>query len=259
METKIAEIADGIYRLSTFVPQIAPPAGFAFNQFLVLGDEPLMFHTGPAQDVSAQPRRARPHHPAGEAALDRLRPLRGRRVRRDERMAGGRAATPRSRTARPAALVSLNDMADRAPRDPRRTAKHDRPRRRQTRPLHRHAAHAARLGRRRDVRGDQPARCCAATCSPSSATTRRSFMAATLSARRSRPRISFQVFRAQSGHGHRPSAGWRRLTPKHAGADARAVSSQVTAPPPSTLWPRITSGARRIAVTRLLEAQVKAA
>ena len=46
METKIAEIADGIYRLSTFVPQIAPPAGFAFNQFLVLGDEPLMFHTG---------------------------------------------------------------------------------------------------------------------------------------------------------------------------------------------------------------------
>src|SRR5262252_3978377 len=46
METKIYEIADGIYRLSTFVPDIAPPAGFTFNQFLVLGDEPLMFHTG---------------------------------------------------------------------------------------------------------------------------------------------------------------------------------------------------------------------
>ena len=41
METRIAEIADGIYRLSTFVPDIAPPAGFTFNQFLVLGDEPL--------------------------------------------------------------------------------------------------------------------------------------------------------------------------------------------------------------------------
>ena len=39
METKIAEIADGIYRLSTFVPDIAPPAGFIYNQFLVLGDE----------------------------------------------------------------------------------------------------------------------------------------------------------------------------------------------------------------------------
>src|SRR5215218_9239759 len=46
METRISEVADSIYRLSTFVPEIAPPAGFTFNQFLVLGDEPLLFHTG---------------------------------------------------------------------------------------------------------------------------------------------------------------------------------------------------------------------
>ena len=46
MNTTISEIAHGIYRLSTHVPDIAPPAGFTFNQFLVLGDEPLMFHTG---------------------------------------------------------------------------------------------------------------------------------------------------------------------------------------------------------------------
>jgi hypothetical protein len=46
VETKIAEIADGIYRLSTFVPDIAPPAGFTFNQFLILADQPMMFHTG---------------------------------------------------------------------------------------------------------------------------------------------------------------------------------------------------------------------
>src|SRR4051794_29775892 len=46
MDTRTAEITDGIYRLSTFVPEIAPPAGFTFNQFLVLGDEPLLFHTG---------------------------------------------------------------------------------------------------------------------------------------------------------------------------------------------------------------------
>ena len=46
METKVNEIADGIYRLSTHMPDIAPPAGFTFNQFLILGDEPLMFHTG---------------------------------------------------------------------------------------------------------------------------------------------------------------------------------------------------------------------
>ena len=46
METKISEIADGIFRLSTFVPDIAPPAGFTFNQFLVVGGEPLIFHAG---------------------------------------------------------------------------------------------------------------------------------------------------------------------------------------------------------------------
>jgi flavorubredoxin len=46
METRISEITDGIYRLSTFVPEIAPPAGFTFNQFLILGEEPLLFHTG---------------------------------------------------------------------------------------------------------------------------------------------------------------------------------------------------------------------
>jgi len=47
METTVHEIADGIYRLSTLVREIAPPAGFCFNQYLVLGDEPLLFHTGP--------------------------------------------------------------------------------------------------------------------------------------------------------------------------------------------------------------------
>ena len=47
MQTNVDEIADGIYRLSTWVPDVAPPAGFTFNQFLVMGDEPLLFHTGP--------------------------------------------------------------------------------------------------------------------------------------------------------------------------------------------------------------------
>lgn len=45
METKVSEIADGIFRLSTFVPDLGPK-GMNFNQFLVMGDEPLMFHTG---------------------------------------------------------------------------------------------------------------------------------------------------------------------------------------------------------------------
>lgn len=46
MQTRVSEIADGIYRLSTLVPEVAPPAGFSFNQFLVMADEPLLFHTG---------------------------------------------------------------------------------------------------------------------------------------------------------------------------------------------------------------------
>ena len=75
METRINEIADGIYRLSTFVPDIAPPAGFTFNQFLVLGDEPLLFHTGLRQMFPLDPLGRQPSDSARAAALDRLRPL----------------------------------------------------------------------------------------------------------------------------------------------------------------------------------------
>lgn len=77
METRIDEIADGIYRLSTFVPDLAPPAGFTFNQFLILGDEPLMFHTGLRQMFPLNRKAPLPHHRARRAPLDRVRPLRG--------------------------------------------------------------------------------------------------------------------------------------------------------------------------------------
>ena len=42
--TAIDEISDGIYRISTPVTEI--PGGFTFNQYLVVDDEPLLFHTG---------------------------------------------------------------------------------------------------------------------------------------------------------------------------------------------------------------------
>lgn len=46
--TRIDEIADGIFRISTpLPPSPALPAGFTFNQFLVRDDEPLLFHSGP--------------------------------------------------------------------------------------------------------------------------------------------------------------------------------------------------------------------
>ena len=45
MKTEVFEIADKIYRLSTFVPAVGP-TGFTFNQFLIDADEPLLFHYG---------------------------------------------------------------------------------------------------------------------------------------------------------------------------------------------------------------------
>lgn len=47
METRVDEISERVYRLSTFVPEIAQPHGFAFNQFVIDADEPLLFHCGP--------------------------------------------------------------------------------------------------------------------------------------------------------------------------------------------------------------------
>ena len=45
MKTKVDEIADRIYRLSTFLPTVGP-SGFTFNQFLVDAEQPLLFHCG---------------------------------------------------------------------------------------------------------------------------------------------------------------------------------------------------------------------
>ena len=116
METKVSEIANGIYRLSTFVPDIAPPAGFAFNQFLVLGDEPLLFHTG-----------LRKMFPLTRSAVSRLIPPEHLRwiafghYEADEcgAMNEWLAVAPQAQFAhgRTGCMVSLNDMADRAPRE----------------------------------------------------------------------------------------------------------------------------------------------
>ena len=115
METRIDEIADGIYRLSTFVPDIAPPAGFTFNQFVILGDEPLMFHTG-----------LRKMFPLNREALSRILPPEKLRwiafghYEADEcgAMNEWLAVAPNAQVAHghTGCLVSLNDMADRPPR-----------------------------------------------------------------------------------------------------------------------------------------------
>lgn len=42
--TNVQEIADGIYRINTPLDIVG---GFSFNQYLVMDDQPLLFHTGP--------------------------------------------------------------------------------------------------------------------------------------------------------------------------------------------------------------------
>jgi flavorubredoxin len=45
--TRIDEIAERLFRISTPVPPSFSPGGFTFNVFLVAAEEPLLFHTGP--------------------------------------------------------------------------------------------------------------------------------------------------------------------------------------------------------------------
>jgi len=115
METRIDEIADGILRFSTFVPDIAPPVGFTFNQFLVLGDEPLMFHTGPRKMFPLVRNAV-----ARVIPPERLRWLAFGHFEADEcgAMNEWLAVAPRAEAAhgQTGCNVSLNDMADRAPR-----------------------------------------------------------------------------------------------------------------------------------------------
>jgi flavorubredoxin len=115
MHTDVSEIAPGIYRFSTLVPQIAPPLGFTFNQFLVNADEPLLFHCGP-----------RAMFPLVWSAMERVMPASKLRwigfghVESDEcgSMNQWLAAAPNAQVVhgQTACMVSLNDMADRPPR-----------------------------------------------------------------------------------------------------------------------------------------------
>ena len=44
--TRIDEIGDDIFRISTKVPPDVVPGGFTFNPYLIRDDSPLLFHTG---------------------------------------------------------------------------------------------------------------------------------------------------------------------------------------------------------------------
>jgi flavorubredoxin len=109
--TTIHEIEDGIYRISVPVPE----ANFSFNQFLVVDEEPLLFHTG-----------MRSLFPLVSSAISSVMPLERLRYvafshfEADECgalnnfLAAAPGAVPLA--SRVAVLTSVADFADRAPR-----------------------------------------------------------------------------------------------------------------------------------------------
>ena len=114
MKTEISEIAAGIYRLSTFVPQVGP-TGFTFNQFLIDADQPLLFHYGQRSLfplISDAVKRVIP--------LDKLRWTTCSHVESDEAGALNQwlAAAPNATPAHGmiGCNIWLTDMADRAPK-----------------------------------------------------------------------------------------------------------------------------------------------
>jgi flavorubredoxin len=113
MQTRIDEIADHIYRLSTFVADIGP-TGFTFNQFLIDAEDPLLFHTGPRAMFPLVSEAI-----ATVTPVERLRWITFGHLESDECGAMNLflAAAPKSQIAHTAlgCMVSINDLADRAP------------------------------------------------------------------------------------------------------------------------------------------------
>jgi len=111
--TLIDEIADGIYRLSTFVPDVGP-TGFTFNQFLIDDDEPLLFHTGQRMLFDSVSEAI-----ATVIPVEALRWITFGHVEADEcgSMNQFLGAAPQAEVAHGGlgCMVSLNDLADRLP------------------------------------------------------------------------------------------------------------------------------------------------
>lgn len=114
MDTRVDEIADRIYRISTFTPDV-PPRGFTFNQFLIDAEEPLLYHTGMRELFPVVSEAV-----ARVVRLDRLRWISFAHLEADECGAMNEflAAAPHGQVAHGMAgcVLSLNDMCDRPPR-----------------------------------------------------------------------------------------------------------------------------------------------
>jgi len=115
MTAQVTEIADGIYKFSVFVPEIAPPHGFSFNSFLIVDDEPLLFHAGQRSMFPLFSEAV-----ASIMPVERLRWISFGHIEADECgamnlwLAAARdAEVVHGQTA---CAISLNDLADRPPR-----------------------------------------------------------------------------------------------------------------------------------------------
>jgi flavorubredoxin len=114
--TRVDEIADGIFRISTPVPPSDElPPGFSFNQFLIQDEKPLLYHTGPRQMFALTLEAI-----ASVIPVETLRYIGFSHVESDECgalndfLAVAPAAEPLCSAV--AAMVSMEDLADRPPR-----------------------------------------------------------------------------------------------------------------------------------------------
>lgn len=111
METRVTEVASGVHQLTTAVPDMP----VVFNQYLIAGEEPTLFHTG-----------LRSLFPAVSAAVDRVVPAESLRwvsfghLEADESgsMNDWLALAPHATVAQSqiGCMVSIDDLADRPPR-----------------------------------------------------------------------------------------------------------------------------------------------
>ena len=113
--TNVHEIADGLYRINTPVTIEGGPGGFSFNQYLIVDDEPLIFHTGPRKMFPLVREAV-----ASVLPVERLRYIAFSHVEADECgslnewLAVAPQSSPLCGTV--AAMVSISDLADRPPR-----------------------------------------------------------------------------------------------------------------------------------------------
>jgi len=112
--TNVHEVTDGIYRINTPV-QIAGAGEFSFNQYLIVDDEPLLFHTG-LRKMFPLVREA----VASVLPVESLRHIAFSHVEADEcgSLNEWLHVAPHSAPlcGTVAATVSIDDLADRAPR-----------------------------------------------------------------------------------------------------------------------------------------------